>query len=63
MAPPTGTVRTTKVRPSHACPRHGRKHGTASITIAFGTAMGARTVKVTNADKGIGSCAGCFTVT
>jgi hypothetical protein len=36
---------------------------TAKITIASGTATGARTVKVINPDKGTGSCVGCFTVT
>src|SRR6266581_2953511 len=36
---------------------------TASITISSTTTTGARTVKVVNPDKGVGSCAGCFTVT
>jgi hypothetical protein len=36
---------------------------TANITISSGTTTGARTVKVVNPDKGIGSCVGCFTVT
>jgi len=35
----------------------------ASITIAAGTTVGARTVRVTNADKGTGLCVGCFSVT
>ncbi|MGZ6029672.1 MAG: hypothetical protein ACXWK5_09670 [Myxococcaceae bacterium] len=36
---------------------------TAKITISSSTTTGARTVKVVNPDKGIGSCVGCFTVT
>jgi Quinohemoprotein amine dehydrogenase, alpha subunit domain III len=36
---------------------------TANITIASGTTTGIRTVKVVNADKGTGSCVGCFSVT
>ncbi|MDP9341121.1 MAG: IPT/TIG domain-containing protein [Actinomycetota bacterium] len=36
---------------------------TANITIAAGATTGPRTVKVVNPDKGVGNCAGCFTVT
>jgi hypothetical protein len=36
---------------------------TESITISSTATLGARTVKVVNPDKGVGSCAGCFTVT
>ncbi len=35
---------------------------TAKITISSGATTGARTVKVVNPDKGVGSCVGCFTV-
>lgn len=35
----------------------------ADISVAGGAALGSRTVTVTNPDGGVGSCAGCFTVT
>jgi hypothetical protein len=36
---------------------------TANITISSGTTSGARTVNMTNRDKGTGRCVACFTVT
>jgi hypothetical protein len=38
-------------------------HLTANITILATATIGARGVTVVNPDKGIGTCAGCFTVT
>jgi IPT/TIG domain len=36
---------------------------TENITISSSATLGSRTVKVVNPDKGVGSCAGCFSVT